>query len=65
MPRKPSTRSMDAPKRKGRPALPGGRERFSTTLPPHIKRWLQRRGNASQAIIELVEAAIERGQGRS
>lgn len=42
----------------GRQPLPGGREPFNTTLPPHVKRWLQRDGNASAKIVAWVEAEI-------
>lgn len=50
-----------AKKRPGRPSAAGGRVKFTTTLPAHIVEVLRRigRGNASQAIIVLVEAAID------
>ena len=50
-----------AKKQAGRPALAGGRVKFTTTLPAHIVEVLRHvgRGNASQAIIMLVEAAID------
>jgi hypothetical protein len=44
-------------KRPGRPSLPEGREKFTTTLPPGYLERLRviGRGNASAAIVRLVD----------
>lgn len=44
-------------KRAGRPPLPGGREKFTTTLPPGYSERLRAigQGNASAAIVRLVD----------
>jgi hypothetical protein len=44
-------------RRPGRPALPGGREKFTTTLPPGYLERLRviGKGNASAAIVRLVD----------
>jgi hypothetical protein len=49
-------------KRRGRPALAGGRVKFTTTLPESTVHELREigQGNASQAIIQLVNAEIAR-----
>jgi hypothetical protein len=54
-------------KRPGRPALPEGREKFTTTLPPGYLERLRviGRGNASAAIVRLVdEHEAPTGAGR-
>jgi hypothetical protein len=54
-------------KRLGRPALPGGREKFTTTLPPGYLERLRviGKGNASAAIVRLVdEHEAPTGAGR-
>ena len=50
-----------AKKRPGRPSAAGGRVKFTTTLPADIVEALREigSGNASQAIIMLVRAAMD------
>lgn len=50
----------------GRPALTGGRVKFTTTLPERVVAKLREigNGNASQAIIALVEAEIAKSDDR-
>jgi hypothetical protein len=51
-----------APKRAGRTPLPGGREKFTTTLPGYVKRYLMKDGNASAKIIAYVDRELAEQQ---
>jgi hypothetical protein len=53
-------------KKAGRPPLPGGREKFTTTLPPGYSERLRAigNGNASAAIVQLVDDHERRGVNR-
>jgi hypothetical protein len=55
-------------KKSGRKPLPGGREKFTTTLPGYVVRHLRKvgNGNASAAICRLVDQDLkthERARG--
>jgi hypothetical protein len=45
-------------KKAGRKPLPGGREKFTTTLPRYVKRHLMKEGNASEKIIGYVDREL-------
>lgn len=53
-------------KKMGRPALAGGRVKFTTTLPERVVTKLRKLGggNASQAIIMLVERELANDEHR-
>jgi hypothetical protein len=49
-------------KRPGRKPLPGGREKFTTTLPGYVVEHLRKDGNASAKIIAYVDRELAEKQ---
>ena len=51
-------------KKSGRGPIPGGRSKFTTTLPAYVVRHLRKDGNASAKIIGYVDIEINEKKGK-